>query len=112
MHEMSLAESMLAIIERQAQAQSVRRVRSVLLEIGALAAVEPEAMHFCFNAVTRGTIAEGATLTIVEMPAQGWCAQCAKPALLPDQLACCPECGNAVRITGGRELRIRELEVE
>ncbi len=112
MHEMSLTESMLTIIEQQAQAQGFRRVRSVVLEIGALAAVEPEAMRFCFNAVTRGTIAEGAALDILERPAQGWCGACAKPVLLPEQFALCPECGGAAQITGGRELRIRELEVE
>ena len=62
MHEMSLAESVLQIIEDTARAQKFSRVRSVVLEVGVLSAVEPEAMLFCFDAVTRGSIAEGAKL--------------------------------------------------
>ncbi len=113
MHEMSLAESMLEIIERQALAQPFRRVRSVVLEIGALAAVEPEAMRFCFDAVTRGTIAEGAALAIVATPGQGWCLTCAKSVPLAEQFALCPECGDGhVQVTGGTEMRVKELEVE
>jgi hydrogenase nickel incorporation protein HypA/HybF len=52
----------LQIVEDAARAQSFQRVRLVQLEIGALAAVEAEAMRFCFDAVSRGTLAEGATL--------------------------------------------------
>src|SRR5512147_542461 len=62
MHEMSLAEGVLQIIEDAAQAQQFGRVTTVWLEIGQLAGVEVEAMRFCFDAVTRDTIADGAKL--------------------------------------------------
>ncbi len=112
MHEMSLAESMLNIIEHEARARQFRRVRAVILEIGALAGVDPEAMRFCFDAVTRGTIAEGAALEVIETPAQGWCTQCARQVPLEGQLALCAECGSCATVTGGSELRVKELEVE
>ena len=63
MHEMSLTESIVELIE-EGRKQGFSRVRVVRLEIGALAQVEPEAMRFCFDAVTRGTLAEGARLDI------------------------------------------------
>ncbi len=113
MHEMSLAESMLGIIEQQVRAQPIRRVRAVVLEIGALASVEPEAMRFCFNAVVRGTIAEGAELRIVETPGEGWCTACAKTVCLDERYGLCPEChGAQVVITGGDRMRVLELDVE
>jgi hydrogenase nickel incorporation protein HypA/HybF len=113
MHEMSLAESVLQIVEDTARTQQFNRVRSVVLEIGALAAVEPEAMRFCFDAVTRGTIAQDAQLEIVETRGQGWCMDCAKTVVLHEQYALCPECGGSrVQITGGSEMRVKELEVE
>jgi hydrogenase nickel incorporation protein HypA/HybF len=62
MHEMSLAMGILQIVEEAAREQRFGRVRSVWLEIGDLAAVEADAMRFCFDAVSRGTLAEGATL--------------------------------------------------
>lgn len=113
MHEMSLAESVLQIIEDAARTQDFRRVRTVVLEIGALAAVEPDAMRFCFDAVTHGSIAEGARLEILDKPGEGWCAECNKTVLLCDRFGLCPECGGAhVEITGGNEMRIKDLEVE
>src|SRR5512135_3124638 len=113
MHEMSLAESVLQIIEDSARVQNFSRVRTVTLEIGQLAAVEPEAMRFCFDAVTRGSLAEGAKLEIVETPGQGWCMECEKAVPLQEQLALCPECGGArVQVTSGNEMRVKELEVD
>ena len=113
MHEMSLAESVLQIIEDTVRVQPFRRVRSVVLEVGALSAVEPEAMTFCFDAVTRGSLAEGARLEIVAIPGSGWCMHCGKNVTLHERYGLCPECGDArVEITGGTEMRVRDMEVE
>src|SRR5574340_333471 len=84
MHELSLAENMLRIIEDAAHEQDFRRVRAVVLEIGRLAAVEPDAMRFCFEAVTSGSIAEGARLEIIESAGQGRCATCHGMAKISD----------------------------
>ena len=113
MHEMSLAESVLQIVEDAARTQNFRRVRTVVLEIGALAAVEPDAMRFCFDAVMHGSIAEGARLEILDKPGEGWCVKCNKAVLLCERFGLCPECGSAhVEITGGNEMRVKDLEVE
>jgi hydrogenase nickel incorporation protein HypA/HybF len=65
MHEMALCESVLKILEEEAAKQRFDRVESVRLEVGRLSHVEPEAMRFCFEAVTRGTLADGARLEIL-----------------------------------------------
>src|SRR5262245_52814601 len=75
-HEMSLALGVMQIVEDAARSQGFGQVLSVRLEIGQLAAVEPEALRFCFDAVARDTVAQGATLEILETPGSGWCAQC------------------------------------
>ena len=64
MHEMSLAEGVLQLVEDGARANAATGVTAVWLEIGALAQVEVEALRFCFDAVTRGTVADGARLEI------------------------------------------------
>jgi hydrogenase nickel insertion protein HypA len=68
MHEMSLCESILQICEDEARRQGFKRVTRVRLEIGRLSGAEPEAMRFSFDAVTRGSLAEGAVLEIIDMP--------------------------------------------
>jgi hydrogenase nickel incorporation protein HypA/HybF len=113
MHEMSLAEGVLQLIEDAGREQGFTRVRTVILEIGQLAAVEVEAMRFCFDAVTQGSIAENALLEIVETPGEGWCMKCAAAVPMAEQYGPCPQCGGyQVQVTGGTEMRVRELEVE
>ena len=67
MHEMSICEGILTVMEEQASIQQFKRVISVWLEIGPLAGVEIEALRFGFDVVTRNSLAEGARLEIIEM---------------------------------------------
>jgi hydrogenase nickel incorporation protein HypA/HybF len=113
MHELALASSVVEIVEEQARAQGFKRVRVVRLEVGKLAGVEPEAMRFCFDAATRGTVAGGARLEIIEPPGAAWCLPCERPIEIDALGAPCPHCGRyQLQVTGGIELRVRELEVE
>jgi len=113
MHEISLAEGVLQLIEDSALRQKFSKVTTVWLEIGQLAAVEVEAMRFCFDAVARGSVAEGAQLEIVATPGAGQCLQCAATVALSEAFAACPQCGGyQVQVTGGTEMRVKELEVE
>lgn len=113
MHEMSLAEGVLQIIDDAARSQGFTKVRTVILEIGRLASVEVEAMRFCFDAVTRGSVAEGAALQIVDLPGSGWCMKCATTVPIAEQHGACPQCGSyQVQPVGGTEMRVKELEVE
>ena len=113
MHEMSLAEGVLQLIEDARRRQPFVRVLSVHLEVGALAGVEPDAMRFCFDAVTRGTVADGARLEILAAPGTGSCMGCGERVEMKELYGDCPRCGSAqVQVTGGTELRVSELEVE
>lgn len=113
MHEMSLTEGVVEILIEESRKQGFSRVKVVRLEIGAIGGVDPLAMEFCFDAVTRGTLAEGAKLEIIRTPGQGWCLDCGKTVELTERFGACPECGAYhVQMTGGDEMRVKELEVE
>lgn len=113
MHEMSIAESIVQIAEEAAARDGNARVRTVFVEIGALAGVELEALRFCWDAVTRDGRAAGAGLDITQTPGQAWCLQCSDTVALPAVFEACPRCGSyQVEVTGGTELRVREIEVE
>jgi len=113
MHEMSLCESVLQVIEQQAEAQQFRRVTAVWLEIGALSGVEPEAMRFCFDVVMQGSLADGARLEIMDAPGEAWCLPCAQNVAVRQLYDQCPHCGShQLQIVGGDQMRIKELEVE
>lgn len=113
MHEMSLAEGVLQLVEDTAKRESAQRVKLVVLEIGRMSSVQPEALRFCFDAVTRGSIAENAALEIVDVPGAGWCMQCAATVPMSELYGACPTCGShQVQPTGGTEMRVKEIEIE
>ncbi|MDO9143922.1 hydrogenase maturation nickel metallochaperone HypA [Rhodoferax sp.] len=112
MHEMSLAEGVLQLIEDAARRDQFNKVSAVWLEIGQLSGVEPEALAFCFDAVTRGTVADGARLEIITLPGQGWCEACARTVPLTEVFGECPQCGSyPLQVTAGTDMRVKELEV-
>jgi len=113
MHEMSLAEGILQIVEDHAKSQGFRRVSAVVLEIGQLAGVEVEALRFAFDAVTRDSVAEGAELQIVDVPGRAWCLGCSESVPITQLYDECPRCGGfQLQVTGGSEMRVKELAVE
>lgn len=113
MHEISLIESLVALVEEERRKQDFSRVRTIRLKVGALGHAEPEALRFCFDAITSGTIADGARLEIETVPGEGWCSGCRRTVPLMERFAACPSCGSAeVRMTAGGELRLAEMEVE
>lgn len=113
MHEMSLAENVLQIVEETARREGAQRVNTVILEIGRLSAVEPEALRFCFEAVARDSLAAHAVLQIVEVPGSAWCLDCATTVPVEERYATCPRChGHALQLTAGTDMRVREIEIE
>jgi len=110
MHELSLAASMLGIVEQTARREGFARVASIRLAIGRLSCVMPEALRFCFESVTRGTVAEGARLDIDEIEGVGRCPQCERTTALDEPYGACPECAVALVVTAGQEMRVLEVE--
>lgn len=112
MHEMSICDSILGLLQEQAQAQNFSKVERICLEIGPLSGVEVEALKFGFDVVMRGTLAEGARLDIIEPEGTAWCMPCGQTVKIEQRFDACPECGShQLQVTGGGELRVKELEV-
>lgn len=113
MHEVSIAESIVQLINDAAEREGFSHVRTVWLEIGRLAAVEAEALRFCFEAVAAASPAAGAQLEIIELPGEGRCPQCGASSPMDDLLASCSACGSyGLRVTAGNEMRVKALDVE
>jgi hydrogenase nickel incorporation protein HypA/HybF len=112
MHEVSICEGIRGVIEDQARTHGFGAVRLITLEIGAFAGVEKTALKFAFDAVMRGSVAEGARLEIVDLAGRAWCYDCRTMVEIADRLADCPLCGGGRLLPeGGDEMRIKNLEV-
>ena len=113
MHEYSIMQSALNEALRQARLAGAARVHAIRLRIGVLSGVVPEALRLAFQALTPGTSAEGALLTIEEVAARFWCATCRREFVSADLFGQCPDCRNpSGELRAGRELELSSMEVD
>ena len=113
MHEMSLCEGILQVLQESAVSEGFSSVKTVWLEIGQLSGVELDAMRFSFDAVMRDSLAQGARLEIIEVPGEAWCLKCAKTVQVRQRFDQCPDCESyQLQVVAGDQMRIKELEVE
>ncbi|MHB1563640.1 MAG: hydrogenase maturation nickel metallochaperone HypA/HybF [Leptospirillum sp.] len=112
MHELSLAISLLDLLEERACLDAFDKVGKIVLEVGELSGVSVPALRTGFEVAAKGTIAEGAQVDIIEPPGTGWCFTCECTVPLKDPFRECPYCGkSAVTPTGGLEFKVVELMV-
>ena len=113
MHELSIMESALTMVLDRARQKGARRVCSIRLLIGTLSGVVPDALSFAFDALTPGTLAEGAQLIIDPVPARFWCSVCQKEFQSEDLFAECPGCRRpSGELRAGREMELASMEID
>lgn len=112
MHEASLAGGILKLVEDSALREGFARVRSLRLEAGQLAGVEPRALRFALEALAPGTCLDGARFDIEEPAGSAWCMHCCVTVEIAQRGHACPQCGGyQLQATGGTELRVLEMQV-
>jgi len=114
MHEISLAVSILDIVEEYAAKEDFQKVNSIRLSFGRLTCIEPKTLEFAFDVQSGGTRAEGAKLNFEIIPVSVHCLACETDSELDVFSGTCPKCGAVeLMITGGREdLKIIDMEVD
>ena len=113
MHELSLVQSLLDIIEEYRDGGKFRKVNAVRLSFGRLGGIEPAALRFAFDVASRGTPAEGASLEFDILPVVVSCLDCGRDSTVDGFTSQCPLCGGDVLVTGGNEeLRFLEMDVD
>ena len=108
MHELGLAQEIVAVVSAYAGEAKVTRV---VLEVGKLSAVLPDALKFCFDLCVEDTTLEGAELRIIETPGRARCRECGGDVALDRPLGRC-SCGSTdLEWLSGEEFKIKEYEV-
>jgi hydrogenase nickel incorporation protein HypA/HybF len=114
MHELSLVESILQIVDEYAAKEGFARVRTLRLSCGKLSSVVPQALSYAFEVQSKGTRTEGAALELDILPAAIHCLACGKDIEVDRFEAQCPECKGyeVLLVKGTEELKLIELDVE
>ncbi|HKV39228.1 MAG TPA: hydrogenase maturation nickel metallochaperone HypA [Blastocatellia bacterium] len=113
MHELAITQRILEIAIASAAGQSAQRITKIKLRIGQFTGVVRESIEFAFDAVKRGTIAEGAGLEIEMVQLRKRCPACNQ--IMASDTGydfLCSWCKGPVEILSGRELQIEYIEAD
>jgi hydrogenase nickel incorporation protein HypA/HybF len=113
MHELSIALSILDVVEEEAQRHG-GRIAAIHLRLGPLSGVVKEALISAFDLAREGTRLARAELVVEEVPVAAYCPACAaERAPISVQELRCPACGSPTpEILRGRELEVVALEID
>ena len=113
MHEVSICESIIDILEEHAVKEGASRVTYVRLKVGEMAGVVEDALRFSFEIVAKGTVAEGCELVVDLVPLTALCRSCGGEFSVSGYAFSCPCCGSGeIDIVTGRELLVYEIDLQ
>jgi hydrogenase nickel incorporation protein HypA/HybF len=112
MHEVGIMQNTLDIALEYARKQGASRIHRIVLRVGELSGVVPEALSFAFDVVMQGTIAQNAQLQIEYLPILCYCPTCQQEFQPTDWIFECPQCHQiCTEIRQGKELELSSMEV-
>ena len=113
MHELGIATSVLQAARQEAQRHPGARLRKVKVRVGELSGVNPEALSFCFEVLSREGNLGPLELEIESCRRQQRCRKCAQTFTVANYDLSCPQCGTAeTEFMSGDELELASLEME
>jgi len=113
MHEIGIMESAVATVLDQARLRDAAQIHRIVLRIGSLAGVEPDALRFAFEVAAAGTLVAGAELEIETVPARARCVSCDFEFTAESGfIFICPLClGLCGDLPQGREIELARIEL-
>lgn len=109
MHEYGIAYDLCTTARKAAVDNQARRVTRVSVEIGEMAMVNPEQLEFLFNVICEDDpLLKGARLVSEVVVPHTRCS-CGYEG--PERFVC-PRCGALPEIVRGREIFVRNVEIE
>ncbi len=113
MHEFSVVQSLLGLIEKYAEENGARLVTRVVVQVGVLSGIEPHLLELAFNTFKEGTVAQDAELVMEIESLRLVCRDCGGEFVKEEISAVCPGCGSLnTEITGGEDMYLKSLEME
>ncbi len=113
MHEYPVTQRIVKIAEEAARNNSARRIKRINLVVGELSGFIGGSIRMYFEVLSRGSIAEGAEITIRTVKPELKCSVCGKVFVKEDRSFECPACGGEAILTDkGREFYVESVDIE
>ena len=112
MHELGLMTSVMEAVQASAAEAHATSVTQINLVVGEMTEVVREALDFAFEALSEGTICEGAKLEVRIVKPRSVCLDCGEEFSHDRFCRLCAKCGSAAtQLVAGRELHIDSIEI-
>ncbi len=110
-HELSIAQEIYRTSRAAVAEHGSGRLESVKVAIGELTAIEPDLLVYAWEALTGSGPDAGSVLDVEWHRARQFCVACdaEKPRAERTWLRLCPDCGGALRVSGGQELDVLQV---
>ncbi len=113
MHELSIAQGMMQIVEAEREKHGFEKVNVIHLRAGALSGINQQALQFAFEVVREGTCAAEATIDLQIEQRVLRCRNCDASIEADSGPKACPECGSVdLSFEASMALDIVSLEVD
>ncbi|MGD2034118.1 MAG: hydrogenase maturation nickel metallochaperone HypA [Bacteroidales bacterium] len=113
MHEFSLAQNIIEIVDESLKKNGVRKATEIELEIGTLSGVEIPALEMAFESLKADSSVEQATIKLNIIKAKAVCRTCGKEFYPEDLFSPCPKCSAyGPEIVSGKELLVKSIVAE
>jgi hydrogenase nickel incorporation protein HypA/HybF len=113
MHELALAESILDAVGRELEAYPGATPIRVGVKVGVMAAVDVDALRFCFEIALRGSKWPLLKLDAEVVPGEAHCLDCGRQMPTITTVLDCTHCGSTNTVMhGSDDLNLTALEVQ
>jgi hydrogenase nickel incorporation protein HypA/HybF len=113
LHEYGVTESIINIVNETAKDNNAKSVKSITLVIGELSSIIDDSVQMYFDALSKGSLCEGAKLIFKRVTAKLECRNCKNVFERVKGNFNCPKCGQLGKLTDiGKEFYIESIEVE
>jgi hydrogenase nickel incorporation protein HypA/HybF len=113
MHELAVTENLLEIAIRHGRTAGAKKISNLYLVIGQLSSIIDDSVQFYWDIISKGTVAEGATLHFQRKPVEIVCIMCGHQFPPVDNDFSCPACESTqIKVISGEEFYLEAIDVE
>jgi len=112
MHEFSVVQSLLSLIEKNVEENNAVSVSKVVVKIGKMSGIEPHLLKIAFDTFKEGTICDKAEMEMIIQDIVVLCEDCKKEFVVKDNRFICPDCESFnLKILDGEDMYLMSLEL-
>jgi hydrogenase nickel incorporation protein HypA/HybF len=113
MHEFSIIQSLMGLIEKNAKENNAKSVSKVIVKIGKMSGIEPHLLKMAFDTFKEKTICENAELEMIIQDVIAFCEDCKNEFKIENNQFICPNCKNYnLKIIDGEDMYLMSLELD